>query len=58
MSRSSAEAEYRSMTSTVCKVLWLRWLVQDLDAAQNGPTPLMCDNEATRHIAANPLYHK
>lgn len=58
VSRSSAEAKYKSMASTVCEVLWLRWLLQDLDADQNGPTRLMCDNETARHIAANPIYHE
>ncbi|KAD3336516.1 hypothetical protein E3N88_32035 [Mikania micrantha] len=31
VSRSSAEAEYRSMASTVSVVLWMRWLLRELD---------------------------
>ncbi|XP_071688174.1 secreted RxLR effector protein 161-like [Rutidosis leptorrhynchoides] len=57
-SRSSAESEYRAMASTVCKVLWLRWLLQDFDVAQSEATPLMCDNDAARLIAVNPVYHE
>ena len=38
--------------------LWLRWLLQDLEVPQVGPTPLMCDIEAARHIVANPVYHE
>ncbi|KAL7587641.1 hypothetical protein Lser_V15G38703 [Lactuca serriola] len=58
VARSSAEAEYRSMANTVCEVVWLRWLLQDFDATQKGPTPLMCDNDAARHIVVNPVYHE
>ncbi|KAI3723909.1 hypothetical protein L2E82_35671 [Cichorium intybus] len=58
VARSSAEAEYRSMASTICEVLWLRWLLCDLDAVQEDATALMCDNEAARHIAVNPVYHE
>lgn len=58
VSMSSAEAEYRVMASTVCEVLWLRWLLQDLWMKQTSATPLMCDNKAARHIAVNPVYHE
>lgn len=52
-SRSSAEAEYRSMASIVCEVLWVRWLLGDLGVEEEAPIPFMCDNEAAMHIAAN-----
>lgn len=58
VARSSAEAEYRAMASTVCEVLWLRWLLKDFDEIQAKATPLLCDNEAALHIAVNPVYHE
>ncbi|XP_071740289.1 secreted RxLR effector protein 161-like [Rutidosis leptorrhynchoides] len=58
VSRSSAESVYRAMATTVYEVLWLRWLLKYFDATQVGATPLLCDNEATRHIALNPVYHE
>ncbi|KAJ9542449.1 LOW QUALITY PROTEIN: hypothetical protein OSB04_028955 [Centaurea solstitialis] len=58
VSRSSAEAEYRSMASTVSEILWMRWLLQELDVPFEGPTPLFCDNQAARHIANNPVFHE
>lgn len=58
VARSSAEAEYRAMATTICEVLWLRWLLRDLRADQLDPTPLYCDNQAARHIADNPVYHE
>lgn len=57
MARSSAEVEYRSM-AIVCEVLWLQWLLQNLGATQEGAISLMCDSEASRHIAVNHVYHK
>lgn len=43
-SRSSAEAEYQAMAVTVSENLWLRWLLRDLKAMQEGATILHCDN--------------
>ncbi|GJW31650.1 uncharacterized mitochondrial protein-like protein [Tanacetum coccineum] len=51
VSRSSAEAEYRAMASTVGEILWVRWLLKDLQVDITTPTPLFCDNQAARHIA-------
>lgn len=42
--RSSVEAEYRVMASTVSEVLWVRWLLTDLHVIINTPPPLFCDN--------------
>ncbi|CAI0404700.1 unnamed protein product, partial [Linum tenue] len=58
VSRSSAEAEYRAMASTVSEVLWLRFLLEELGVRQQGSMPLYCDNQAALHIAANPVFHE
>nr|KAJ0209320.1 hypothetical protein LSAT_V11C400213930 [Lactuca sativa] len=58
VSRSSAEAEYRAMATSVSETLWLRWLLKHLEASPIGPTPLFCDNQAARHIANNPVFHE
>ncbi|GJU07479.1 putative RNA-directed DNA polymerase [Tanacetum coccineum] len=58
VSRSSAEAEYRSMTTAVSEITWVRWLLKELDVAVVGPTPLFCDNQAAKHIANNPVFHE
>ncbi|XP_071693037.1 secreted RxLR effector protein 161-like [Rutidosis leptorrhynchoides] len=55
LSRSSAELEYRAMATTVCEILWLRWLLYGFDAKHKGVTPLLCDNDAARHIDVNPV---
>nr|GEZ45992.1 putative reverse transcriptase, RNA-dependent DNA polymerase, Gag-polypeptide of LTR copia-type [Tanacetum cinerariifolium] len=58
VSRYSAEAEYRAMASTVSEVLWVRWLLSELRIDTSSPTPLFCHNQASRHIANNPVFHE
>lgn len=58
VSLSSVEAEYHSMASTVSEVLQVKWLLQELNIASAGPTPLFCDNQTARHIANNHVFHK
>ncbi|GKD00134.1 secreted RxLR effector protein 161-like protein [Tanacetum coccineum] len=54
VSRSLVEAEYRAMASPVGEILWVRWLLKDLQVDITTPTPLFCDNQTARHIANNP----
>nr|CAD1842701.1 unnamed protein product [Ananas comosus var. bracteatus] len=58
VSRSSAEAEYRSMAAVTCELTWLRYLLRDLRIEHPEPVRLFCDNQAAIHIAANPVYHE
>ncbi|CAL2228141.1 unnamed protein product [Prunus armeniaca] len=58
ITRSSAEAEYRSMAAATCELTWLRYLLQDLRVAHSEPAKLFCDNQAALYIAANPVYHE
>ncbi|XP_062074806.1 uncharacterized mitochondrial protein AtMg00810-like [Humulus lupulus] len=58
VSRSSTEAEYRAMASTICEVVWLLSVLKELKLVRKGPVELFCDNQATLYIAANPVFHK
>ncbi|GAV82865.1 hypothetical protein CFOL_v3_26316 [Cephalotus follicularis] len=58
ISKSSAEAEYRSMAATTCEITWILGLLQDLNVDHKKPVELHCDNKDTLHIAANPIYHE
>ncbi|GKD28935.1 ribonuclease H-like domain-containing protein, partial [Tanacetum coccineum] len=58
LSRSSAEAEYRSMASAVCEVMWIVKVLKDLNFSSNILAALFCDNSYAIQIAANPVMHE
>lgn len=58
VSRSLAEAEYRSMAPTIIEVLWIRWLLKELDENIADPTPLFCYNQVACHTTTNPIFHE
>ncbi|KAK8913906.1 hypothetical protein KSP39_PZI024435 [Platanthera zijinensis] len=58
VSRSSAEAEYRSMASTTCELKWMRALMFDLGEVYDYPLPMFCDNKAAIYISKNPVFHE
>jgi hypothetical protein len=58
ISRSSTEAEYRALASTVCEIQWLTYLLADLQVSSISPAVLYCDSQSARHIAANATFHE
>ncbi|KAL2226760.1 UNVERIFIED_CONTAM: Retrovirus-related Pol polyprotein from transposon RE2 [Sesamum indicum] len=58
VSRSSAEAEYRSMANTTCELTWIFNLLRNLQIHPPTPVPLHCDNQAALYITANPVFHE
>ncbi|XP_019105538.1 uncharacterized mitochondrial protein AtMg00810-like [Beta vulgaris subsp. vulgaris] len=56
VSKSSTEAEYRSMSHTTSELTWITNLLSDLHISIPTPIPLFCDNKAAQHIAANPCF--
>jgi len=55
VARSTAEAEYRAMALSLCEMLWLKGLLEDLQVLRNETMMLHCDNIAAINIANNPV---
>jgi hypothetical protein len=57
ISRSSAEAEYRTVANGVAEACWLRQLLQELHASLMKSTLVYCDNVNTVYLSTNPIQH-
>lgn len=57
VSRSTAEAELRSIADTTCEISWLTLLLSELQVPQSPPITIYCDNTAALDIAADPVFH-
>ncbi|GJW54567.1 putative RNA-directed DNA polymerase [Tanacetum coccineum] len=58
ISRSSAESEYRCLTSTTCELIWVVKILKDLEVNGLLPTYLYCDSSSAIQIATNPVFHE
>jgi len=57
VSRSSTEAEYRSLANTTAELQWLQSLLKELGVFLSSPPTLWCDNLGATYLTANPLFH-
>jgi hypothetical protein len=57
VTRSTAEAEYRSMALGVSEGLWLQRLLFELGLSEKSPIMLYCGIKAAINIANNPVQH-
>jgi len=57
VARSTAEAEFRSMVSGLCEVMWLKILLTEIQLYDRTPPQLYCDNQATINMVNNPVHH-
>nr|GFA22668.1 hypothetical protein [Tanacetum cinerariifolium] len=55
---SSTEAEYMSMATTTCELLWLSFLLKDLHIPVKLPITLFCDNKSAQQFTDNPCFHE
>jgi len=56
-SKSSTEAEYRSVASATSELMWIKSLLSELKININSKTVLWCDNLSTVSLTANPILH-
>ena len=58
VSKSSTEAEYRSMSSASNEIIWLRRLLGEFGVFLKGPTSLYADNTNAIRISKNTMFHE
>jgi hypothetical protein len=57
VSRSSTEAEYRSLSITAVELFWIRMLFKELRIYLATPSVLWCDNVSAVALTSNPVFH-
>ena len=57
VSRSSTEAEYKSMANATAEIMWVQTLLQELGVRAPTSARLWCDNIGATYLSANPVFH-
>ena len=57
VSRSSTEAEYKSLANATAEIIWFQSLLQELGVSQRQTPVLWCDNLGATYLSANPVFH-
>ena len=55
--RSNVETEFKATTHGICKLLWLKIIMEYLGIEQEGNIKLYCDNKYEITIDHNPAQH-
>ncbi|XP_021740416.1 uncharacterized protein LOC110706773 [Chenopodium quinoa] len=58
VSKSFAEAEYRSMSKVTDELKWLKSLLYSLGVLHPRAMSLFCDSQSALYIAQNPVFHE
>ncbi|GKC98817.1 hypothetical protein Tco_1169092 [Tanacetum coccineum] len=56
--KSSTEAEYISMSSATCEIIWIQKLLLDHKVKVTLPIDLFCDNKSALQLAVKPFFHE
>jgi hypothetical protein len=57
ISRSSTEAEYKTVANATAEIIWVQSLLRELGISQNQSPVLCCDNIGATYLSANPISH-
>jgi hypothetical protein len=57
VSRSSTEAEYKSIANGAVEVMWIQILLTEIRIQISAQAKLWCDNLRVKYFASNPVLH-
>ena len=57
ISCSSTEAEYKALADGTAEVIWLQYLLTDLQIPSTSAPIIWCDNLGATYLSANPVFH-
>jgi hypothetical protein len=57
ISRSSTEAEYKSMVDATIEFMWIQSVLRELGVSCPRSARLWCDNMGAKYLASNPVFH-
>ena len=57
VAHSSTEAEYKALVDGTAEVIWLQYLLRDLQILSTFTPTLWCDNLGAIYLSANPIFH-
>jgi hypothetical protein len=57
VSRSSTEAEYKSLANATAELIWVEAILKELGVSLQVKPCLWCDNLGAIYLSANPIFH-
>ena len=57
VSRSSTEAEYKSLANATAEIIWVQSVLGELGVPQPKVACIWCDNLGATYLSANPVFH-
>jgi histone deacetylase 1/2 len=57
VARSSTEAEYKALANGTAEVIWLQYLLTDLQVPLIFAPTIWCDNLGATYLSTNPIFH-